>query len=663
MSRAHSQEGAMKRRPIAWALLGAVLALMVASSVPAADPGSEALRRRVQRFYVLSYLNRHGEMWELFTDELRRRMGDDKREYIASARQAGFELFASRIDSVELREGGAAVVDVSIQVQMPGSVEVTWRRHRMAWRSGEDGWRYAGSLDITHEERDVAADSAELKPVQQASPPQEPVDDLLPPRRRVSGREDRPRAVEPRKGAVPSLEPAPAPPGDPLEGDRWDLVALPPEGKLPPAEIERASAVTPSPAPGAGSPSGAPSGSVEPQAPKPASAPTSSERSERPQWLPPDRAAVASEPGMQPERVEPRRDEKRTARSEIPRDESTREAIVASAADAGDESIDELVRRAMDAGGLKRLRALEKIRHSTHERLPALAVQALPHAPISSQVVLIERLAALGTRADAGAVLPWIDSDVVDLRAAALGALGELGSVEHAPLVHAALERETAPAARVAALRSLGQLGGGGSPGADAIARALADTRLSDDERAAAAEAVAVARLAEAEPALLRVLGQGRPHRTFLASMAAAGRLASPALVRGLESLAAEGGVVESLHGSQPLRLLALRALCTAEVEGAGLRLAREMLAVGTAASAFDVDRAAETGETRALVELLAHPAVLVRVRAADLLGRSVADDSVAAMALPAIERAEREDHDPRVLQALARARERLSAR
>ncbi len=75
------------------ALLVVSFAFAAAAPLLAAEGGSEdRLRRRVKRFYVLNYLNRYGEMWEMFSADLRARLGDDRRAYVQDARRSGFEL-------------------------------------------------------------------------------------------------------------------------------------------------------------------------------------------------------------------------------------------------------------------------------------------------------------------------------------------------------------------------------------------------------------------------------------------------------------------------------------------------------------------------------------------------------------------------------------------
>jgi hypothetical protein len=218
--------GAGRRRLARMA--AAVLCALVARAAIGSDAGTEErLRRRVQRFYVLTYLDRYDEMWDLFAAELRARLGGDRRAYVRQARESGFELYASRIDVIELK-GAAASVDVRLDVRLPGSVEVTVRRHRMAWRFEDGEWHYLGSLDVTH------AGEATLEGVE-----------LLPPPRVAT-----PPYEEPPRSLVPLAPPAARPAAPPdaagaarASAERWDLVAIPPPGREP--DVEHAAAPAP----------------------------------------------------------------------------------------------------------------------------------------------------------------------------------------------------------------------------------------------------------------------------------------------------------------------------------------------------------------------------------------------------------------------------------
>lgn len=587
-------------------VLGAVallLALGAARGSGAAASDEDALRRRVERFYVLSYLNRYGEMWEIFTPELKRRLGGDKKEYIRTSRQAGFELYSSRIESVSVL-GASATVDVAIQAQLPGQVDASWRRHRMAWRSdAAEGWLYAGSLDITAQES--STEGQELLPVPKAPAAVDAPDEKLPLRERVVP--PAPAAeTAPAETAPPAARaPAPAPRAAP-GGERWDLVAVPPPGATAPRGVE---AAPQAPAPSA-------------QAPAPAP----------PAMLPPERTADAA-PKPAP---------------------SSRLA-------ADEEPIETLVRRAKEASGLRRLRALDKIRDSHDRRLVPLIAQAMPEAPTSAAIVFLDKLALLGDASHAHLAVPRLGADEPELRRAAFHALAELGGPGQIAAVADALAAETAVMPRIAGLRALGALGKGDARAGMLVAQVVGDTRASDAEREAAARAAGAARFAEAEPALLRILGEERPPLAYAAAIGAAGSLATPACVKALEGLVERGGVVET-PTARPVALLAARALVAAEAPRAGAVLSRVMLLFDRDAQVVDADAVAESGDAPALVALLAHSSALVRMRAAELLGRAVESPEDAARVLPALDRALMDSNDPNVLVAIQRARERLTA-
>jgi hypothetical protein len=588
-----------------------------ASAAARAGDDEAALRRRVERFYVLSYLDRHGEMWEIFAPSLQHQLGDDRGAYARSARGSGFELFASRIDAVNVR-GASATVDVAIQVQLPGTTDVQWRRHRMAWQLDPDrGWLYAGSLDVTHEQHDVGDAPLEAQPV--GGVHEESPDELLPLREPMA---------EPSKSTVTS---------PPREGnERWDLVAIPPPDRAAPAATAPIPATPQAPA------ATPPRGEAAPRAE--AAAPPVREAAEQVARLePPERAAPESLP-KPPPALPPRRHE--TARVAEP------ELI-----DDAPEALNTLVRRAALASGLVRVRAIEKLRKVADPVAADLMVSMIDQAGPDSAVFFLERIAVLGRSEHAKVAHTRLDAPEGFVRAAAARVLGELGGPQDVPLLASMLRAELETSVRVEVLRALGLLGGD-----PAVVEVLADEQRGDAERAVAARAVAASPSPAAEPAVLEILRRRSPRATFLATIDAAGRLATPASIEALDRLVESGGTVDLDLLSSSVRLAALRALVRAEAPRAGERLSLEMMAIGMDAAPGDVDLVAESGDAEALLSLLAHLSAPVRRRAAELSARVIQAPDAAARAAARLDEALPGENDNDVLLAIHAARERLRA-
>lgn len=583
-----SAGGASRRlragRGLAIAALLGLAAVALAPPATGGDDGEARLRRRVKRFYVLTYLNRPGEMWEMFSASLRERLGGDRREYARSARGSGFELYSSRIERIEMR-GETAVVDVSLQARLAGALEINARRHRMAWVHEDGSWRYAGSVDVTHAE--VEAEEADLQPPSRVRAPEQPEpEELLPPL----------RAVE-----LPGPEEQP---GSERDGERWDLVAVPPGGRGTEPEARPL-------------PERATETEGEPAAPAPAP--------------PPPSRRASPEPSASPDR--------------------------APAGTVADEGTVRLVEKALLGALPRRQRAVARLRRSADPGLADLVAGALPRAPATTAAAFLELLASRGSPRHADAVAVRVEDPDARVRTAALGALGALGGSRHVPLLAARLEGESLDVLRRQAAQALGQVGG--PEAGERLHAALASAGDAPSVVAAIVRALGRVGHGPAAGDLVALLDGDAHPDVALAAVAAAGRLATPAAVAALERLL-DGATGWAGVSAATRRHEVLLALVAAGAEGAGDRLALELLAQGIEARPADVDAVAAGGSVRALADLLGHPSPAVRRRCLQLAGRFVDGPDEARLALDAIDAAFLEEGDGVTLLALVEARERL---
>lgn len=612
------------------ALLAAGLAFAFVALAPpasAARDDEDRLRRRVKRFYVLNYLNRYGEMWEMFSADLRERLGDDRQAYVKTSRNSGFELYESRIEEVELK-GAVASVEVVLRAQLAGSLDLSSRRHRMLWRFEDGDWRYAGSVDVTHVLDEDAERRVELQPPGRARAPEVPEDNLLPPRVRV--RPSEPDESEPREESRSA------------EGERWDLVAVPPPGRSAPGE-RPAEAEAPSEA-GAGSPreerpaAGTAPPAKEAARARPAAAPEAEEPVRRAELLPPERASAPPTPP----RPAPDAHGRRPRYSDADYEKGTR-----------------MLRKAVSGLLPRRIRALEALRRLDDPRLAALMARALPEAPAGTAEVFLDEIARHDAWKQAEAVAAALDRDEPEVRAAAADALRRLGATELAPRLARAAREETLDGPRAEALRAHAELAG-------AAAEPLLTAALADPEagpRTLRAAALAAGRcgcpaLGEPLRSLARRTGF---EEAAAAALHAAGRLGDEGSLAFLEEIA-EGRLRLPAQAGGELdgALEARRGLALSGLPGAGEALAATVLERGMRAGSEDAVLVAGTGELGALLALLEHPVPALRRRAADLVGRVVESEADSRRALEAIAEALVDENDPVAFDALLDARSRL---
>ena len=590
------------------------LALSAATAPLAAEKeGEDRLRRRVKRFYVLNYLNRYGEMWEMFSADLRERLGGDRQSYVKTSRGSGFELYGSRIEEVTIK-GSVASVEVVIQAQLAGSLDVDSRRHRMLWRFEEGDWRYAGSVDVTYADDEDAARRVDLQPPNRAQAPEVEGDNLLPPRVRVETRAGVSEPAEAARGA---------------EGERWDLVAVPPPGERAPGVTEREAETEPVQRRAEAAASEPPE-----QAP-PAARPSRAQASESAELLPPE---MASAPPAPPH----------------PEAASEQESDLADF-----EEGTRLLRRCVTGLLPRRIRALEEIRRLDDPRLAPLMARALPEAPAASAEVFLDEIARYEAREQLPAVLAALDRDEPVVRAAAARALRRVASVEQAPRLGRAVQTEKNDEARAEAVLARAEILG--PAGGAALAALLGDELAGERTLRAAAIAAGRCGCAEVAEPLRAAVRSTRFESAAAAGLHAAGRLGDEASLAMLEQVA-EGSLRLPAEAGGELdgRLEARRGLALSGQPGAGDGLARLLLDRGHRAGSEDVVLVASTGELGALLSLLDHPTAAVRRRAADLLGRVVESEADVEAAREAIAAALVDENDPVAFDALLDARERL---
>ena len=590
--------------PAAW-MTTAMISVVVGPARAAGDvhPSEAALRRRVQRFYVFSYLNRHGEMWEMFSAALQEQLGSDRKEYVRSARAQGYELYSSQIEGLSM-DGDVGVVSVRIQVQVAGATAITWRRHRMIWRLEDGQWAYSGSADVSSEDPE---DQAQLQAVPGTNLGPFTGEELLPPREAVS---TSPPATPAPASKAASSAPTPA---ISTTAERWDLVAIPPAGtELP----------TPTP-----------------KAPLPSA-----------EDAPTHDASVTSSPMPAP--APP------PASSALPTPAQPAPIVKQDPVPGGEGSLAELVRKAAHGNLVRRLRALDAIRDVRDRSLVPLIVQSIGDAPPDSVAVFLDKLAEFGAVKELAIIRAQLGSTSPLVRSAAVRAVGDLGGPADQPAVEALLS-DSFREVRVDALSALGRLGGAPGP---ALARVLADPARASDELAAAASAAGLARAVECEDELLALMARLLPAVASVAAIEACGRLGTGGCVSALRSLLAGNDRLEARGMSLPLRLLAARALAGSGADGGGLALANALVEFPDSSSSGDADIVASTGELRGLLVLLGHPRSMVRRRAAELTGRAVDGLQDRELALAALTSARNAEADDDTLLAMQAALERLRA-
>ncbi|MEM7243834.1 MAG: HEAT repeat domain-containing protein [Acidobacteriota bacterium] len=594
----------------------------------AADSEKE-LRRRIKRFYVLSYLNRHGELWDMFDESLQERLGGDRKQYVKQSRRSGFELYSSVISEIE-RKGDKAIVDVALRVQLGPGASVTTRHHRMAWVLEDERWYYLGSLDITHRESEVD-DLASLRPPSEAESAAIPEsEELLPSRVEVAE----------RTAPSPELEPSRE-----REGVRWDLVGVAPKGAQRPDE----STTTPMEVASA-EPRETETAAAEPARPtvsEPApSEPVTTTTPEAPRRAPEAPRLLPDEPP----RIEVAMAD-RPAGEWLPPSVATARPVeqVDDVPTVDFATAELLVRRCIHGLPMRRHSHLKKLRAARGPEIgPAIAL-VLPEAPPQYAVYLIEELARRGATAHAGVLEPFLDESRYQVRLAAARALAKVGGVAQVePLVRMARDENNA-ILREAALRALGAIGDGQAE--DGLVTVLGDSTASSEVREAAAWAAGECGAASAVPSLVDLAGPSWPEE-----------LAGRALI----SLGVLGGDVAREHlervaSTLPrLRLPALKGLARLGRDGAGAELADALLVLEMEADSLDVDRVAATGEVEALASLLEHVKPTVRRRTLQLMGRVVDSPAQAASVLEELEDAFLLEGDDTTFGVLIETRERL---
>jgi hypothetical protein len=570
----------------------------------------------VKRFYVLNYLNRYGEMWELFSNDLRERLGGDRRDYVKSSRRSGFELYSSSIETVRVK-GDVGSVVVVVQAQLAGSLDVTNRRHRMLWRFQEGDWRYSGSIDVTHAEDDAApVAAADLQPPSRAQAQEVPPQELLPPRVRVDARAPKPSAQERRATAG--------------TGERWDLVAVPPPGRVAPGSAATTPVVATPTSPPATPPAGA--------AASPPAVVVAETAPAEPEWLPPERASAPPPPPAAAPGEE-------RAGSVAEYDEGTR-----------------LVRKAVSGLLPRRMRALTRLRSLNEPRLAPLMAESLPEAPPATIKGFLAELTRYRAFGECDAVVEVLRSRDSDLRAAAARALVVLGDASHQAALETALDSEVDDAAFAQELLAFAAVSG--ETAGPRLAATLGDEGAGPATRAAAARAAGACGCEGVEEPLLALLRRERDASVTRFGLPAAGRLGGEESIALLDDVA-ERRLRLPAEQSDDLDgvLEARRGLAISGEADSGEALAALLLSRGMRASSEDVVLVAATGERDALLSLLAHPEPAVRRRTADLMGRVIETDEDAEAGLAAIATALVDEGDTVALDALLDARERLRDR